>query len=104
MQVKEDVDASKREQDMRKSREALRAGFNNAANEVVKYFNNALCNFISENYLVRIAEIDSQISEIRTMRLGKSETYRLLESAQTDCRLLIADIHQSYTDINEMCV
>lgn len=102
MQAKEDVDADKREQEMRKSRETLRAGFNNAANEVIKYFNNALGNFLSENYLTRIAGIDSQISEIRNMRLGKSETCKLLESAQTDCRLLISNIHQSYSDYEEM--
>lgn len=97
MQAKEDVDADKREQEMRKSRETLRAGFNNAANEVVKYFNNALGNFLSENYLTRIAEIDAQISEIRNMRIGKSETCKLLESTQTDCRLLISDIHENYS-------
>jgi hypothetical protein len=102
MQAKEDVDADKREQEMRKSRETLRAGFNNAANEVIKYFNNALGNFLSENYLTRIAGIDSQISEIRNMRLGKSETCKLLENAQTDCRLLISDIHQSYSDYEEV--
>ena len=103
MQAKDDVDADKREQEMRKSRESLRAGFNNAANEVVKYFNNALGNFLSENYLTRITGIDSQISEIRNMRLGKSEACKLLESAQTDCRMLISDIHQSYSDNNEVC-
>lgn len=101
MQAKDDVDADKREQEMRKSRESIRAGFNNAANEVVKYFNKALGNFLSENYVTRIATIDSQIAEIRNMRLGKSETCKLLESAQTDCRLLISDIHQSYDTVNE---
>ncbi|MDD4238048.1 MAG: 50S ribosome-binding GTPase [Desulfotomaculaceae bacterium] len=103
MQAKEDVDADKRQQEMRKNREELRAGFNNAANEVVKYFNNALVDFLDKNYLTRIAEIDSQISEIRNMRIGKSETCKLLESAQTDCRLLISDIHQSYSDNDDVC-
>ena len=98
MQAKDDIDTDKREQEMRRSRENLRAGFNNAANEVIKYFNNALGNFLSENYQTRISGIDSQIAEIRTMRLGKSETCKLLESAQTDCRLLISDIHESYSE------
>lgn len=88
---------------MRKNREELRAGFNNAANEVVKYFNNALVDFLSKNYLTRITQIDSQISEIRNMRIGKSETCKLLESAQTDCRLLISDIHQSYSGNGDIC-
>lgn len=98
MQAKEDINADKREQEMRRSRENLRAGFNNAADEVIRYFNNAVGNFLSENYQTRIAGIDSQISEIRAMRLGKSETCKLLESAQDDCRLLISDIHQSYSE------
>jgi len=98
MQAKEDIDTDKREQEMRRSRENLRAGFNKAADEVIRYFNNALGNFLSENYQTRIAGIDSQISEIRAMRLGKSETCKLLESAQDDCRLLIFDIHQSYAE------
>ena len=96
MQVKEDVDADKREQEMRRNRETLRAGFNNAANEVVTYFNNALGNFLSENYLTRIAAIDSKITEIRNMRIEKSDICKLLEGVQNDCWLLISDIHQSY--------
>jgi len=98
MQAKEDVDADKRQQEMRKNREGLRAGFNNAADEAVKYFNNALIDFLAKNYLARIAQLDSQISEIRNMRIGKSETCKLLEGAQADCRLLISDIHQSNVD------
>jgi GTPase SAR1 family protein len=97
MQAKEDIDNDKRQQEMRKNREELRAGFSSAANELIKHFNNALGNFIAENYRIRISEIDSQISEIRTMRLGKSETCKMIEAAQDDCRLLISDIHQSYS-------
>lgn len=102
MQAKEDVDTDKRQQEMRKNREELRAGFNNAANEVVKYFNNALVDFLAKNYQLRITQIDSQISEIRNMRIGKSETCKLLETAQADCRLLISEIHQSYSDNNDI--
>lgn len=96
MQVKEDVEADKLHEEMRKNREELRAGFNNAANEIVKHFNNALESFLAKNYLTRIEQIDLQISEIRSMRIDKSKTYKLLEGAQTDCRRLISDIHQSY--------
>ena len=98
MQVKEDIDADKRQQEMRNNREELRAGFSNAANEVVKHFNKALSDYLSKNYLPRISEIDLQISEIRSMRIGKSETCKLLESAQSDCKLLIADIHKNFSD------
>ena len=97
MQAKEDINNDKLQQEMRKNREELRAGFSSAANELIKHFNNALGNFIAENYQTRISEIDSQISEIRTMRLGKSETCKMIEAVQDDCRLLISDIHQSYS-------
>ena len=88
---------------MKKNREDLRAGFNNAANEVVKYFNNALDDFLAKNYRTRITEIDSQISEIRNMRLGKSEICKKLESAQTDCKLLISEIHRDYLNNADDC-
>ncbi|MDR2523473.1 MAG: 50S ribosome-binding GTPase [Synergistaceae bacterium] len=97
MQAEEEVKADEREQEMRRGREELRAGFDSTANEVVKYFNNALGNFLSKNYQTRITEIDSQIDEIRSMRSGKSETCKLLEDAQRDCKKLISDIHQSYS-------
>ncbi len=97
MQAKDDIENDKREQEMRRSRENLRAGFNQAANEVVMYFSNALGNYLSANYQARIAEIDCQIAEISTMRIGKSETCKLLENVQMDCRNLISDIHKSST-------
>ena len=98
MQVKEDVDAEKRQQEMRNNREELRAGFNKAANEVLNYFNNTLLDYLSKNYQPRISEIDLQISEIRKMRVGKSETCKLLENTQADCKLLISDIHKNFSE------
>ena len=44
--------------------------------------------------MLRISEIDHQISEIRKLRIGKSENYKLLESTQSECRALISDIHK----------
>lgn len=104
MQIKDDIDADAHEKEMRSNREKLRTGFNNAANEAVKYFSNALKDFLRKNYTTRIEGIDSQISEIRKIRSGKSETCKLLENAQNDCKLLISDIHQSYTDNHSMRV
>lgn len=94
MQAKEDVDADKRQQEMRSNREKLRAGFNDAANELVKQFNKAVNEYLANNYHLRISEIDNQISEIRKLRIGKSENFKLLESAQSECRALISDIHK----------
>lgn len=94
MQAKEDIDADKRQQEMRTNREKLRAGFNDAANELVKHFNESIREYLVNNYHLHISEIDNQISEIRKLLIGKSENYKLLEAAQSECRALIADIHR----------
>lgn len=100
MQVKEDIDAEKRQKEMRANREKLRTAFNNAATELVKHFRIALSNYLSKNYISRINEIDLQISEIRKMRSGKSDTCKQVESLQSDCKLLISDIHQNCSAMN----
>lgn len=100
MQVKEDVDADKRQQEMRSNREKLRGGFNDVANELVKQFNKALSEYLENNYCSRISEIDNQISEIRKLRIGKSENCKLLEAAQSECRALISEIH---TECEKVC-
>lgn len=98
IQVKADVDADKREREMRKVRETIRGDFNAAADEVAAHFSRALGSFLVKNYRPRIDEIDAGITRIRDGRSGKSETCKLLERAQEGCRALIAEIHQSYED------
>ena len=97
MQIKQDMDAAKYQEEMRDNREKIRAGFNKAASEVEKHFNSILGDFLSKNYIAAINDIDLQISEIRKMRIGKSETCKRLESAQADCKNLISEIHKSYS-------
>lgn len=99
MQVKDDIDADKRQQEMRNNREKLRAGFNDIANELVKHFNKALSEYLANNYYSRISEIDNQILEIRKLRIGKSEHCNLLENIQLECRGLITDIHNNTNKI-----
>ncbi len=47
----------------------------------------------------RIDEIDITIADIRKLRKGKSDACKLLEQAQEECRRLISDIHQDYSDV-----
>lgn len=82
--------------ELREDREKLRAGFNDAANEVRKYFNSALNNYLNQNYRARIEEIDNQVAEIRSLRKNKSEACKKLELAQDECRRLITEIHRDY--------
>ena len=96
--AKEDLNNEKRKVEMRENREKLRAGFNDAANELRKHFNAAMNGFLNENYRRRIDEIDETVSEIRKQRKGKSDACKLLEQAQDECRLLISDIHKDYPE------
>ena len=99
MQAKEDISNEKRKIEMRENREKLRAGFNDAANELRKHFNTAMNSFLNENYRKRIDEIDVTVADIRKLRKGKSDACKLLEQAQDECRLLISDIHQDYANV-----
>ena len=72
----------------------VRAGFNDAANVVRNNYTNALNSYLDQNYRARIGELDDQVAEIRRLRINKSETCKRLESAQEECRQLIADIHR----------
>ena len=94
MQAKEDIDNEKKKIELRESREKLRAGFNDAANVVRNNYTNALNSYLNQNYRARIGELDDQVAEIRRLRINKSETCKRLESAQEECRQLIADIHR----------
>ena len=94
MQAKEDIDNEKKKIELRESREKLRAGFNDAANVVRNNYTNALSSYLDQNYRARIGELDYQVAEIRRLRINKSETCKRLESAQEECRQLIADIHR----------
>ena len=101
MQAKSDIDEEKRNTEMRRNREQLRAGFNDAANELRTHFNTALNGLINENYQTRLDEIDNHVAEIRALRIDKSETYKKLAQIQDECRLLIADIHKDSEDNSE---
>ncbi|MGI6427963.1 MAG: GTPase [Natronincolaceae bacterium] len=94
MQAKEDFDADMRQQEMRSNREKLRAGFNDAANGLVDYFDKKINEYLMDVYHSHISEIDVQISEIKKLRIGKSENYKLIEAIQSECKALISAIHE----------
>lgn len=97
MQVKEDVDEDKRQQEMRANREKLRAGFNEAANELINHFDNSLKDYIKQNYLTQIDDIDFQVEKIRKLRSGKTDNCKQLEVFSTECKELIHTIHDNGT-------
>lgn len=94
MQVKDDADRDKKEIEQREGRERIRAVFNNVANEVENQFTKALSDLIRENYQTKIDSIDTQVTEIRRLKIDKSEVYQHLVMLQDECRELISQIHQ----------
>ena len=95
MQVKEDIDAQRVEEEMRSNRENIRSGFNEAARELEKHFVNALRNFIEAEFGSRISQVDEKIDEIRSMRKNKNENCLRLEAVLKENRQLIREIHNA---------
>lgn len=95
MQVKEDIDAQRVEEEMRSNRENIRSGFNEAARELEKHFVNALRNFIEAEFDSRISQVDEKIDEIRSLRKNKNENCLRLEAVLKENRQLIREIHNA---------
>ena len=95
MQVKEDIDAQRVEEEMRSNRENIRSGFNEAARELEKHFVNALRNFIEAEFGSRISQVDEKIDEIRSLRKNKNENCLRLEAVLKENRQLIREIHNA---------
>lgn len=95
MQVKEDIDAQRVEEEMRSNRENIRSGFNEAARELEKHFVNALRNFIEAEFGSRISQVNEKIDEIRSLRKNKNENCLRLEAVLKENRQLIREIHNA---------
>ncbi|MFV0364628.1 MAG: LeoA/HP0731 family dynamin-like GTPase, partial [Suipraeoptans sp.] len=95
MQVKEDIDTQRVEDEMRSNRENIRSGFNEAARELEKHFVNALRNFIEAEFDSRISQVDEKIDEIRSLRKNKNENCLRLEAVLKENRQLIREIHKA---------
>ncbi|MDT2732608.1 50S ribosome-binding GTPase [Streptococcus parauberis] len=93
MQVKDDIDSDNREKEMRSNREKLRAGFNDAANELNNHFTKMLDDYVAKYYLSEINDIDSQIEKINSLKTEKSNELDVLESAAKEIKDEISVIH-----------
>lgn len=93
LQAKEDVDQENRQREMRSNRDKLRAGFNDAANNLVHHFEELLNGYLENNFNYKVTEIDEQIDKIRSLRIEKSDIYKILVELHDECKTLISDIH-----------
>ena len=95
MQAKSDHDEDERVKQLQTDRENIRGIFNSAAEELEEYYMNSLNDYTSSSIKPRIAQIDQSISDIRKMRIGKSENCKKMELLEDHCRVLISEIHES---------
>lgn len=93
MQVKADQDENKIRDDLRNNRQNVRGQFNTAANELENFSRLYIKERVDKPLEITIADIDSDIQEIRDTRAERSASCRELENLQKECRYLIQDIH-----------
>lgn len=95
LQIKEDADAAKMEQELREGRTAVRAGFGEAAHAVELHFDEETNTYVDEIIKQPIAEMDKQLEELRNMQQSRSTLFRELTGLLEDTRSLISEMHAS---------
>ncbi len=93
MQIKEDADAAKLEQDLREGRVAVRAGFSDAANAIELHFDETTNTYVDQTIGKRIVEIDEELEELRDMKQSRSDLFQELNALLEDTRELISEMH-----------
>ena len=95
LQIKEDADADKIEQDLREGRAAIRTGFDETAHAVELHYDKATDTYVDQTIGKRIAEIDEELEELRNMQESRSGLFQELNSLLEDTRGLISEMHSS---------
>ena len=93
LQIKEDADAAKLEQELRESRAAVRAGFGEAANAIEMHFDEVTNTYVAETIGQRLEEVDKQLKELRDMKQSRSDLFQELNGLLGDTRELISEMH-----------
>lgn len=94
LQLKEDADAAKLEVDLRESRSAVRAGFNEAANVIEMHFDTATSTYVAQTLGAQISEIDKRLAELRQMQTSRDSMFEHLVELLEDVQTLIRDMHE----------
>lgn len=95
MQAKSDYDEEKRVKELKENREKIRAIFNSASDELEDYYMKSLKEYIDNSIMPRIEQINQSISDIRQLRVGKTENCKKMALLEEHCRKLISEIHES---------
>ena len=95
LQIKEDADADKIEQDLREGRAAIRTGFDETAHAVELHYDKATDTYVDQTIGKRIAEIDEELEELRNMQESRSGLFQELNGLLKNTRGLISEMHSS---------
>ena len=95
LQIKEDADAAKLEQELREGRAAVRAGFDEAAHAIELHYDKATDTYVDQTIGKRIAEIDGELEELRNMQESRSGLFQELNGLLEDTKGLIAEMHSA---------
>lgn len=94
MQAKSDYDEEERVKKLKENREKVRAIFNSAADELEEYYAKSLNEYVEGVVMPRIEQINQSISDIRLLRIGKTENFKKMSLLENHCRALISEIHE----------
>lgn len=88
-----DYQAAQQEVELKRLRNSVRSGFNDAADELEMYFDAQTGTFVTETVLAEIEEVDLQIEALRGGRQSEHELMGEVEDLLEQTRGLIREIH-----------
>lgn len=95
LQIKEDVDAAQLEQDLRKSRSAVRSEFNDIAHVIEMHYDKVTKAFVADNLSKDIDDVDKKLAELRDMQQEKTDLSKGLKELLEETRKMIHELHSS---------
>ena len=98
LQITEDLNAEKRQKEIKENQDKIRYEFNSEAEKLLKFYNDSLEKYINSNFTSKIEDLNKRIKHIRDLKTNKTEKYRKLESLQIECNDLIRELSNEIID------
>jgi hypothetical protein len=93
LQIKEDVDAQQLENDLKKSREVVRNGFNDTAKTIEMHFDTATGTYIKKTFDGEFESMDKQLLQLQEMQQTRSDLFENLIDLLGETRRMIKELH-----------
>jgi len=92
-QYKEDTEQEALEKELRRAREAVRTGFNDAADSIKMHFDQGTGKFVSDAFDPELEEIKKQLDEIIAIKKASADSFEDLSRLLNITRQLIQELH-----------